>query len=161
VAVDPLVLALVAIGGSVFGIWLGHQFQFRREDRRWRADKKLDAYVSYLTALASYEVFLVRAKSPKVSLESLKAELEKSERDIAGMNVAGSKVELIGTIRAIVATDTVTKLTSSHLKAIREAKPGEKPGFLDIHSEIDEFIAAARIDLGFPKLPEGIRELTK
>jgi hypothetical protein len=150
---DPLLLALVAVGGSIFGVWLGHQFQFRREDRRWRADKKLDAYVSFVSALTAYQLFLIRRSAPTVQdRESLKEELERITRELSAMTVARSTVELVGTTRVVRTVEAIRERTDRQIKAIQEAKPGEQPGLLNLESEGGEFIAAARADLGFPRL---------
>jgi len=47
---ESVVLALLAVGGTLFGTWLGGQMARRTEDRNWLRAKRLDAYTELLIA---------------------------------------------------------------------------------------------------------------
>ena len=52
---SPIIAAVIVIVGTVFGIWLGHQFQTQREDRRWRQDQKVVAYQRFAGSTDAFE----------------------------------------------------------------------------------------------------------
>ncbi len=146
-------LALFAIAGSIFGIWLGNQLQNRREDRRWRKDKRLEAYVAYVVAMARYEAALLMV--PIFEAHSGKVPRDHAVKYADAITTyAGARA----TAR-LVASKALDEVILKADKRLAEY-PGAQPPRLeedlkftlgpDMQPEDAEFLKAARDDLGIP-----------
>jgi hypothetical protein len=46
-----IALALIAVCGTLGGVWLGSRLTQRNEDRKWRRDRILEVYAEFLGAV--------------------------------------------------------------------------------------------------------------
>jgi hypothetical protein len=143
--VDPLVLALVAIGGIFLGIWLG-RLQTRSEDRRWRHEKKLHSYTNYLAEIVNYEMTMIRWAGRHLQSQG-EADLETS---IARIGYAREAVRLVGAKNVVDAVTKISDQATSGLTSVKEAhEMGLEPPDTYRGTSLLEFVAAVRADLGF------------
>jgi hypothetical protein len=145
------IVALVlgsSLAAALVTTWLGHLFQTSREDRRWKLDKKLAAYLEYLGALADYEAFLLGAREQIAPAE---AEWHKAAilRYVAGRG----SLALIASNVVLEKAAIIEKKSRIHLDLINAARENNTPmpAFLDLQRDMTDFVAAAREDLGVGK----------
>ncbi len=134
---------------SLLTIWLGHLFETSREDRRWKLDKKLAAYLEYLGALADYEAFLLGMAHEQIA----PAQAERYRDAILRFDAGRGSLALIASKVVLEKVAIIEKKAQTHLGLINAAKKNKTPmpGFLDLQRDITAFAAAAREDLGLGK----------
>jgi hypothetical protein len=150
-----LALLVVVIGGvfSIFSalvvVLTGHWLAVAREDRHWRADRKLDAYATYLIAVQQQWTNLITPED-KITTERRMADTLAwmHARDLMWL-VASREVRGVSTLME----DAMKTAMSMSLQAHSQGKDLEQmpPGLPDI-----DFVAAAHTELGFDQSPRGL-----
>jgi hypothetical protein len=146
---STLGVTLLVIAGSVFGVWLGQQLQTRREDRRWRQQKKLDAYLLLLARLNEYERGMARWRS--VTAHTTREDLEAVATAVVNYEAARAGLQLVASHGVLEQSALLNDLIEEWFKARKAAAEAktEMPRTPAMSNNIQGFVVAARADLGF------------
>src|SRR5260370_10401519 len=150
-----LALRVVVIGGllsrvsALVVVLSGHWLAVAREDRRWRADRKLDAYASYLSAVHQHWTNLIIPKDQITDERVIADTLTWMQARNVMWLVASREVRGISTVMedALKAAMSMAQQARSLGKDLEEMPPG---------LPYVQFVAAAHTELGFDQSPRGL-----
>jgi len=152
-----IIAGLINVGSALAVVWFGHRFQLEREDRRWRFDRRLDAYSAFLAAADAEWLDQITDGMPRSAL-SRDEHIARMTRLLEFSHVRG-RIMLLGDQEVVSAAETVgVRLDASRMVAMAASDAGQTyEPYLGDDADIDEFLSAARKELGLPPLERTTR----